>query len=274
MHAVFLLLHILDLIRVLPLSLEMKSPLSRLWFLLTFAIVGISSGRAQDLVHAYAYNGTLNDSVGTATLTDHGGSLATPGFYSFDNADANGQGLQFVGEAGLQSTYTIAMRFSFADYSAYKRIIDFKNLTSDNGAYAHDGIPVFSVGGDIAIGTGPVLQPDVMVDFTLTRSSDGMVTAYQGTNQIYQFDDSADHNAVADYVSGQSTFWFFQDDPMTNEHPKGLVDSILIYNGALSSAAISSGMITNALDAIPESSTYAVLVGLTGLGLAVWRRRR
>ena len=154
--------------------------------------------------------------------------------------------------------------------------MDFKNLTSDNGAYAHDGIPVFSVGGDIAIGTGPVLQPNDMVDFTLTRSSDGIVTAYQGTNQIYQFDDSnpADRNAVADYISGQSTFWFFQDDPMTLEHPKGLVDSILIYNGALSSAAISSGMITNALDTIPEPSTCAVLAGLMGLGLAVWRRRR
>jgi hypothetical protein len=238
-------------------------PLTLRVFLL-FAILGCGAARAQTLVHAYYFNGTLNDSVGSTALTNpYGGSLTSnPGYYTFGTA----QGLGFTGASGLQTDFTIAMRFSFDTLGGYQRIIDFSNLGSDIGMYtlgtALRFYPVTS-GGTLTANTG--------IDFILTRSSSsGLVTGYFGTTEVFNFTDTSNY-AVGSTIPGQTTWWFFRDDG--GENAPGRVDSLLIYNGALSGAAIAAGAATNALTAIPEPATNAALLGLAGLAGALWYRR-
>lgn len=236
------------------------------------AALGAASLHAQSLVHAYYFTGNLNDSVGSTTLTASNspsasgtGSLTTTSdYYTF----GPGQGLGFVGETGLRTEYTIALRFSFDTVTSYRRIINFENSFSDSGQYVLGGAFNFYLNQ----GTGGSITAGTSVDFILTRNSSGFVSAYQGTTLIFSFQDTNSY-AVASSVSNQSTFSFFRDDG--GENSAGRVDSLLFYNGAVTSTQISSGMVTSALTAIPESATVAAWMGAAGLiGAVVWRRSR
>lgn len=237
----------------------------KILILLFIAVLAGGAVRAQTLVHAYYFNGNLNDSVGSTTLTNpYGGSVATnPGYFTF----GTGQGMGFTGASGLQTDFSIAMRFSFDTLGGYQRMIDFSNLGSDIGMYtlgtALRFYPVIS---------GGTLTANTSIDFILTRSSSsGLVTGYFGTTEVFRFSDTSNY-AAGSTIPGQTTWWFFRDDG--GENAPGRVDTILVYNGALSSGAIASGAVTSALTAIPEPATSAALLSLAGLAGALWHRRR
>ena len=243
-------------------------------FILASFAAGTASAQAQTLIHAYAFNGNLNDSIGSTPLTySNSPSLAgsgpgslttTSGYYTF----GLGQGLGFLGTSSLSTDYSIAMRFSFTTTDGYQRMIDFSNLTSDIGMYtlgtAFRFYPVVS-GGTITANTS--------VDFILTRSStNSTVIGYAGTTEVFRFTDTSNY-AVASLVSGQASFGFFRDDG--GENASGRIDTLLIYNGALSAGVIGSGAIGEALTAVPEPATTVAWSGAAGLAVALaWRRRR
>lgn len=238
----------------------------RFYTVLLIFVLGARAACAQTLVHAYYFNGNLNDSVGSTALTNpYGGSVATnPGYFTFDA----GQGLGFAGEVGLQSQYTIALRFSFDVVTGYRRIINFEyGSHTDSGQYVLNGAFNYYLNQ----GAGGSITANTSVDFILTRNSSGVVSGYQGSTPIFSFTDTNNY-AVGNSVLNQSTFTFFRDDG--GENSAGRVDSLLLYNGALSSEAITSGAVTSALTAIPEPATNAALLGMAALTGALWLRRR
>lgn len=78
--------------------------------------------------YLFNLNNSLADETNTVSLTSNGGTLGATN-YSF--GPNQGPSLSNV----LGDTYTIEMRFTLDDVSGYSKLIDFKNLTSDNGLY-------------------------------------------------------------------------------------------------------------------------------------------
>ena len=118
------------------------------------------------LTHLYGLNNSLTDSFGGSSLVANGGTLAAGGGYSF----AVNQGPS-LSNAISANDYSILLDFSLAASSAsdgYKKIVDFKNLTSDNGAYTSLGkLNVYNTGssGSTVVGNNNPIRVEVFDTF-------------------------------------------------------------------------------------------------------------
>jgi hypothetical protein len=145
------------------------------------------------------------------------------------------------------------MNFEFDATTGYRKILDYKNLASDNGVYNLDtdlNYYNFSFGpsGSFTAGTFPAV--------TITRdSSTGLVVGY------VSFTDST---SDAVFTAANKFINFFQDDNVTGggESSSGVVNRIQIFDGALSAAAV-AGLPQGANTSTPEPVSF----GLAGLGL-------
>ena len=152
------------------------------------------------------------------------------------------------------------MLFRFNDVSSYKRIIDFKNGTSDRGLYNYSGKLHFyssATGNTTAIAAGTYVQ------VVLTRDALKNVVGYLNGIQEFSFADTGD-DALIDAAN---TLRFFKDDG--GESSAGAVARIRLYDGALTANEVA------ALDGTPGGgggeanlradyqlqSTYASSVG-------------
>ncbi len=218
---------------------------------------------AQVLVHQYDFSGDLNDSLGGAALTSAGGNLTDPGYYSF----APNQGLSLLAAASLAGSYTIGIRMSFDAVDGYRKILDFKGLSSDAGLYCYNGkldfYPISSTGTFLA---------NTFVDVVITRDgASGIVNAFlQGQPALTFSDTGASASAVTSLPSGKARFEFLRDDTVTGaaEASGGKVDRIVVYDGPLAPGDIPS------IAAVPEPAACAVLTGLSLAGLCAYRRTR
>lgn len=221
-----------------------------------YAVLGIAAlasiafvGQAKAAVlHNYNLDGTLADSLGGPSLVASGGTLGATG-YSFG---AN-QGLSLSGlNLTSDGVYEIALGFSFSNPSGYRKIIDFKNLTSDIGLYSLNSSLNF-----YPVTTGPsgVFLPNQLVNLVVSRTTTGLITT--SVNGIFQFSFlDASNLAISD------TLKFFIDDLATGqgEASAGFVDYIKI-----------SG--TSSVSTVPLPASLPLLAaGLAGLGLV--RRRK
>ena len=92
------------------------------------------------------------------------------------------QGLSLDATGLISNNYTIAALFSFDDISGYRKILDFKNLTSDTGLYTLGGQLNFY---NEAIG-GPTVGPGTFFEAVLTRdSSTALMTAYLDGTPVF-----------------------------------------------------------------------------------------
>jgi hypothetical protein len=82
------------------------------------------------LTDDYQFENTLADSLGGPSLVSLGGSVGA-GEYSFGAQ----QGLSLSNALVDDSNYSIYLDFEFDQESGYRKIVDFKNLASDNGLY-------------------------------------------------------------------------------------------------------------------------------------------
>ena len=126
------------------------------------------------------------------------------------------------------------MLCKFDEANKVRRLIDFKNGTSDTGLYATaDNKLRFNPG---ATGAGN-LAAGSYVQVALSRNANGLTTAYLNGTQQFQFTDT-NNNAVID---SNNTLRFFQDNLSggnTGEASAGSIARLRLYGLALSSAAI------------------------------------
>lgn len=194
----------------------------------TLTILAATMGVAQaaTLTHDYELNNSLSDALGGPSLISAGGTLSATG-YTFG---AN-QGLSLSNGFANAGDYSIELQFSFDATGDWRKILDFKNLTSDNGLYNLNGAlnfyPIIN-GATNPIGSG------TSVNVILTRDgSTNVVVGYVNGVQEISFADS--DYAVFDATNGIANF--FNDDYQTSqrEASSGFVDFIRVYDGPLSS---------------------------------------
>lgn len=205
--------------------------------------------------HLYDLNNSLADTMGGPALVDFGGSL-TASTYQF----AANEGLSLSGVLG--SVYTIDTVVSLDAVDGYRKLVDFKARTSDDGFYVLSGNLNFY---PVDTGTA-VINAGQWAQLTLTRDAAGLTSGYVNGVQQWQFNDSVTARATFSEPSGIAHF-FMDDLAVPGEASGGRVDYIAIYDTALSAAEVSQ------ITTVPEPESYALmLAGLAGLGW--WAKRR
>jgi hypothetical protein len=208
------------------------------------------------LVHDFLFQGNLNDSVGAATLTALGGTIGGTAY-----AFAPDQGLSLSSPALASSgTYTVALRFHFQTITLYRRILDFKNLTSDTGLYVLNANLHFF---NEATGSGDPIAADTLVTVAVTRdAATNTFAGYVNGLQAFSFVDGSFLGVLSG--PGNILYFFRDDNAVGGESSGGGVDRIMIWDNAL------SGLETATLDlserAVPEpSNVILVSVGIIAI---------
>jgi len=228
--------------------------------LFVFGVTAVAP--AQTLIHSYQFNGDYTDELGGPSIVPNGGSIDAT-----RHTFPAGQGLTLTNGLDDTADYSIAMVMEFDALSPlWKRVIDFKEKSTDNGVYIVLSNLQF---WPLVTGADAVVAN---TDFHLivTRdSASATVKGYLNGDLQWSFADA--NNAVPP----NNIVIFFEDDG-PSEHAAGSVDCIRIYDGALSdaqAAVVAAAMCPPA--GIPTVGEWGLIVMgllLTG-GLAVVVRR-
>ena len=188
----------------------------------------------------YQFQNTRSSSVGSPP------ALADLGTNSFTSATVDGtsttvltfsqnNGLSLSSTSGVipNNTYSIVMLFSIQQTSGYRRLLDFKNGSSDNGLYSQNGHLYFYPAG---FGNPVSIVANTWVQLVVTRDTTGTVTGYIDGVQQFQFADTSSLGVI----DTNNVLRFFRDDNTASEASAGSVVRIRLYNGALTSAQVAA----------------------------------
>ncbi|HEY8175155.1 MAG TPA: LamG-like jellyroll fold domain-containing protein [Gemmatimonadaceae bacterium] len=245
----------------------MKRIISATILLTVGVLMGPASSHAAVLVRDYELNGSFADTLGGPAINPDGGTLNATN-YSF----GQNQGLNVLNAAAPHdysfNDYSIETTFSFSTLSGFRKILDFKDRTSDSGLYnLNTALNFFPVA--TATGSPGAFTADVPAHLVVTRDavSSQFVGYVNGVQQI-SFPDSS---GLAVFDSTGNIMRFFEDDSVTgqSEASAGVVDFIRIYKGALTATEV------RALEQpVPEPATLLLAgVGISTLVVGAWRRR-
>lgn len=208
-------------------------------FLWTFSCLYISSSHAE-LVADYFFESNLNSSVtGAPALI----SLAqTPQYQTETIAERQKTALFFEAGEGLQldistlidaDEYSIVILFYFSEITSYRKLVDFKQLSTDFGLYNNSGTIDFY---NFEQSNDVLIQPNTFVQLVMTRAANSQTDIYINKIPQISFMDTTE----AAVISSNNLLYFFVDDFSTDtEQSAGAVARISVYDTALSSAEVS-----------------------------------
>jgi hypothetical protein len=210
------------------------------------------------LLKSYDFNGSYSDTLGNGVdLVASGGSIVG-GIYNF----TDNQGLKLASALTNTSNYAVEMRLSVNDnLSGWSKLIDFQELSTDNGFYLLGNNFNFYVSGSNPLG-GPVISNEFF-DLAFVRSA-GIITTYFNGVALTTFNDSSNQA-----VSSNNVLNFFEDDNATgqNESFIGAVDYIRIHDDA-------STFGNQPTASVPEPSTLAIFaLGIIGLASRKFKKK-
>jgi hypothetical protein len=241
------------------------------------AVAATSAGNAVAMPdHIYEFDGDARDSRGGPTMVEG----QNPDYLLLGHPQGGmrfqwNQGPLVGGAFANPGLYTVEMFFSFDEVSSFRRVLDWKNGTHDNGLYLNHG-DLQLWGASQWSDTN--VQPGQMVHVVLARDGDQRVTAWLNGMQRFSFDDT--ENGFAVFNETHNIARFFRDN--TTEASSGFVDFIRLYDRALTSADVgqlyNGGTPIRSFDVptstVPEPATWAMLIlGFGVVGLAARRRR-
>jgi hypothetical protein len=196
---------------------------------------GVDAFAPRAPLHRYSLAGAYVDDLGGPSLAGLGGGFTTGG-YQF----AVNQGLG-LSNAVPVDTYTIDIKFAFDQIGGYRKLLDFKALTTDEGLYVFDETLQFViVAADHTVVTSPPLfSAGTPARVTLTRDAAGTVTGYVNGAPQLAYPDSA---AVAEFTHAMHVANFGVDDNATGqaEASGGVIRQIAIWDVALTPAEVAA----------------------------------
>jgi hypothetical protein len=195
---------------------------------------------------SYKFNNTLTESKGigpTLTILDSMGVFETD---TLNEVNGNTKTVyRFIRNSGLQfdnnlaghfvdSTYTIELYFVFDELGSWKRVIDWKNRTSDHGAYVYNGEINFYPW--VYSNSAPVVAGEYTYYVVTRNGVTNDLKVYTDALVEVEFNDNT-YDGVID--TAYNVLNFFQDDlQVQNEASSGAVALLNIYNYELDSATI------------------------------------
>ena len=133
--------------------------------------------------------------------------------------------------------YTVAIYARWADVSGFKRILDFKNGTTDYGFYIYNG--ALNLYPYVSTPTQAVFA-NTYATVVLTRDATGLVKGYVDGVLEFSYDDSSTQVALIDT---NNVLRFFQDNTSggaTGEDGPGAVSRIRIFDVALTAQQVAA----------------------------------
>ena len=182
----------------------------------------------------YYFQGSLESSLGTApdlVEVEEGSSVFTvdgrTGVTVLRFAGGRGLALAPTTRVIRSSGYTIEVLFRFDLTPGFRKVIDFKNGSTDDGVYLLDGCLIFFPKEQDAL-TG--IGSDSYVQIVLTRDAADRVVGYVDGVPQFAFND---RGGLAE-VGGSNSLRFFVDDvTTTGEWSSGAVSQIRLFDQAL-----------------------------------------
>ncbi len=214
----------------------------------------------------YQFQGNLNSSVaGAPALANFGAGNA----YASESINAGAATvLTFPAGGGVSlptattiipaGVYSIAALVRLSDVSGYRKYVDFKNRTSDNGVYVLDGNLNFY---NFATGAGAPIANNAWRTIVITRDAAGQVAGYVNGAPALGFADGSG----AGVVDAANVLNFFFDDAVTGtEQSAGAVARIQVYDNALSATEV-AGLGLGPAPALVPALDLRHLAALAGL---------
>lgn len=189
-------------------------------------------------IHHYPLITSLADNLGGPPAVSLGGQLRADGYRFGPN-----QGLSLA-SAMPSSVYTIdaTVEIDSIPTQGWRKLIDFKNLTTDEGLYYFDVDKfqfVVVAGTSFATSDGGVVSAGTVHRITLTRDASATVAGYVDGIVRFSFVDTA---AVATFSAPQQMAEMVVDDTTTSqgEADGGTIRDVTIWDVPLTAAQISS----------------------------------
>lgn len=227
------------------------SPLKTIIFLLfTFLSIGTANAQQRNIL-TYTFDGNLKEAAGKGpdlkVLGEMGQFVTTQEGKSAYQFGKN-QGLQFNGrERGITfgDSYSIELLFEFDALDSWKRVIDFKNRTEDNGAYMHHGkLNFYNFVTSAEIG----IEANTYCHLIVTREGDSRkLRMYAEGTASAEFIDNEGHGLVS---SDQVLNFFYDDLKVANEASSGSVVLLRLYDYLLNEEEVAT--IYKGITEVPE----------------------
>lgn len=212
-----------------------------LLIVLSLAVYGTANAQT---IYQYNFNGNFNEMSGIGpaldticsgmfeddTLIDYNNRIQT--VYKFDQ----NCGFSFNDSASNMTgagTYTIELYFKMTSLNSWKRVIDFKDRTSDKGCYVLNGQMNFY---NIATSSGTPIAVNEYTHYVITRNDTNKhVMMYGDGDKFIEF---TDNQSDAVYGTVKKIAFFHDDLVVQNEASSGAIALLKIYNYAMDSQVV------------------------------------